>query len=100
MSSSVFDQHVQELLLDLVDLDDLQCLRGMLEDRLFAAAGSLRHEDFHRLKNAAPDVIAVRSAACKSANRNSVVNLRCVQLCRETIDGVSWNSDAGVAEAK
>jgi uncharacterized protein (UPF0264 family) len=60
---------------------------------LFAVAGSLQRAEFPRLKPIAPDIVAVRGAACRGGHRTGEVCEEAVQQLRTALrcgaDGVS-----------
>lgn len=53
---------------------------------LFAVAGSLRASDLPRLKDIAPDIIAVRGAVCRDADRAAEVDENAVRTFRRVLE--------------
>ena len=54
-----------------------------------AAAGSLRCEDLPRLRQMAPDIVAIRGAACRSGRREATVSIARVRRIRRSMNELS-----------
>ena len=74
-------------MLDYVTVDELAAISRTVQDNglLFAVAGQLGAKDLPSMKSIAPDIIAVRSAACSGFNRQASVDQKAVASLKQAI---------------
>lgn len=75
-------------LFDSLSLEQLSELADSVQQsgRFFAVAGRLTSNMLPRLANVRPDIVAVRSAACRNEDRTSSVDADAVRVLRTEID--------------
>jgi hypothetical protein len=87
----LIDTHSKEdgRLLDWLNVDRLAALAGLARSRglEFAVAGRLQIADWPRLSAVHPDIVGIRSAACRSGIRDGDIDASAVRTFREALQG-------------
>jgi len=74
-------------LFDWLTLTELKELTSVARERnlLFALAGSLTLADAPRLRDIAPDIVGIRTAACQHRNRTGTIDVNAVRTFRNAL---------------